>query len=69
MKYLDNSNLKFRDFLNYINKYGIHWKLHGFFNFFIVFIFQMIWIFYWILKAFLKGAIVENALVFNIPVT
>lgn len=25
--------------------------------------------FYWILKAFLKGAIVENALIFNIPVT
>lgn len=58
------------DFLNYINKHGIHWKLHGLFNFFIVFIFQkMIWIFYWILKAFLKGAIVENALIFNIPVT
>lgn len=50
--------------------YGIHWKLHGLFYFFIVLIFQkMIWIFYWILKAFLKGAIVENALIFNIPVT
>lgn len=50
--------------------YGIHWKLHGLFYFFIVLIFQkMIWIFYWILKAFLKGAIVENALIFKIPAT
>lgn len=44
--------------------------VHGLFYFFILFIFQkMIWIFYWILKAFLKGAIVENALIFKIPAT